>query len=372
MLKFLIEKEFKQLARNSFIPKILIMMPLVMMLVMPWTANQEIKNLKLSIVDNDHSSYSTRLIQKIASSGYFKITDYSATGAVALGSIESGKADIIVEIPIDFERHLVNDGEEQVMISANSVNGIKGSLGSSYLSSILNDFSNELRDNSGQSSGTPAPQLASFAVSSQFKFNLHLDYKVFMIPALMVMLITMLCGFLPALNIVGEKEAGTIEQINVTPVRKLMFVLSKLIPYWVVGFLVFGFCILLGKLIYGISPVGNLLTIFTFTSIYILVVSGLGLIISNYSNTIQQAMFVMYFFILILILMSGLFTPVSSMPQWTKLITAINPLKYFMEVMRLVYLKGSAFGDMLPQFFALSVFALALNSWAVISYKKSN
>ena len=116
MIKFLIEKEFKQIMRNSFLPRLIIGMPIMMMLIMPWAANQEIKNLKLSIVDHDHSSYSTRLIQKIASSGYFKTTDYSATGAVAMGSIESGKSDIIVEIPNDFEHHLVNDGEVQIAL----------------------------------------------------------------------------------------------------------------------------------------------------------------------------------------------------------------------------------------------------------------
>ena len=140
-----------------------------------------------------------------------------------------------------------------------------------------------------------------FGVIPQYKFNPHLDYKVFMIPALMVMLLTLLTGFLPALNIVGEKEAGTIEQINVTPVKKSMFVLAKLIPYWVIGFIVLGLCMILAALVYGINPAGSLLTIFLFATIYILVVSGFGLIISNYSDTIQQAMFVMFFFIMIFI-----------------------------------------------------------------------
>lgn len=211
-----------------------------------------------------------------------------------------------------------------------------------------------------------------FGVIPQYKFNPHLDYKVFMIPALMVMLLTLLTGFLPALNIVGEKEAGTIEQINVTPVKKSMFVLAKLIPYWVIGFIVLGLCMILAALVYGINPAGSLLTIFLFATIYILVVSGFGLIISNYSDTIQQAMFVMFFFIMIFILMSGLFTPVASMPQWAQVITIFNPLKYFMQVMRLVYLKGSAFVELIPQFLALCTFAVALNVWAVLSYKKSS
>lgn len=372
MLKFLLEKEFKQIRRNSFLPRMILAMPLMMMLVFPWAANQEIENVRLSVVDNDRSTNSERLIHKATSSGYFRLTDVSVTYGEAMESIESGEADIILEIESDFERNMSNGSAGRAMISANAVNGTKGGLGSSYLSSILADYSSELREEHGGQAEGAAAEIPSFRVVPQYKFNPHLDYKVFMVPALMVMLLTMLCGFLPALNIVSEKETGTIEQMNVTPVKKLTFVLAKLIPYWAIGFVVLAFCIGLGLTVYGIRPAGSLLTLFLFASVYILVVSGMGLVISNYSDTMQQAMFVMYFFMMILLLMSGLFTPVTSMPQWAQAITAVNPLKYFIQVMRLVYLKGSAFGEMIPQFLALCGFAIAFNAWAVLSYKKSN
>ena len=368
MLKFLIEKEFKQIFRNSFLPKLIIAMPLMMMLVFPWAANQEIRNVNLSVVDNDRSAFSERMIHKITSSGYFRLTDVSATGSEAMKSVDSGTADIILEIENGFERNIINEGAGNVMISANSVNGTKAALGASYLSSIIGSYAQELAMYNGQSS-TVNEQLS---IVNRYRFNPHLDYKVFMVPALMVMLLTMLCGFLPALNIVGEKEAGTIEQINVTPVKKLVFVFAKLIPYWIIGFIVLSICMVLAAFVYGIYPAGSLLTLILFASIYIIVVSGMGLVVSNYSNTMQQAMFVMFFFIMILLLMSGLFTPVGSMPQWAQIITVFNPLKYFIQVMRLVYLKGSAWGEMLPQFFALCSFGVALSAWAVLSYRKSS
>ena len=371
MLKFLIEKEFKQILRNSFLPKLILGMPLMMMLVFPWAANQEIRNIKLSVVDNDHSTLSERLIQKATSSGYFRLTDVSATNKEAMNSIESGKADIILEIQNDFEKDIINNGAGRVLISANSVNGTKGGLGSSYLSSILVDYAGELRNEYGVQMMTASAAIPAFNVMPQYRFNTHLDYKVFMIPALMVMLLTMITGFLPALNIVGEKEAGTIEQMNVTPVKKLMFVMAKLIPYWVIGFVVLSICMILAALVYGIYPAGSLFTIFLFASVYIFVVSGMGLVVSNYSDTMQQAMFVMFFFVIILLLMSGLFTPVTSMPQWAQNITMLNPLKYFIQVMRLVYLKGSVFAEMIPQFFALLGFAFVLGSWAVLGYRKN-
>ena len=192
-----------------------------------------------------------------------------------------------------------------------------------------------------------------------------------MLPALMVMLLTLIAGILPALNIVGEKEAGTIEQINVTPVKRIVFIFSKLLTYWIIGFFLLSLCMGLAALIYGLVPAGSLLTIYFFAGIYIFTISGFGLVISNYSNTLQQAMFVMFFFVMIFVLMSGLFTPVASMPDWAQKITIFNPLKYLMQVMRMVYLKGSDITNMLPQLFALLGFALFFNCWAVISYKKS-
>jgi len=371
MLKYLIEKEFKQIKRNTFVPKIIVAMPLMMMLVLPWAANQSIKGVKLSVVDNDHSTFSEQLVQKIISSDYFALTDVSPTYDISMRSVETGTADIILEIEPNFEKNLIKEGRGNVMISANSVNGMKGGLGSSYLAAILGDYANTLREKQ-MSAGVQASAIPKFSVMPQYKFNPRLDYKVFMLPALMVMLLTMIAGFLPALSIVGEKETGTIEQINVTPVRKVMFVLSKLIPYWLIGFVVLTLCMGIAALVYGLFPVGSLFTIYFFASIYILIVSGFGLVVSNYSNTMQQAMFVMFFFVMVFILMSGLFTPVASMPDWAQKITIFNPLKYLMQVMRLVYLKGSAFGEMIPQFFALCAFAIGFNAWAIMSYRKSS
>ena len=365
MLRFLLEKEFKQIFRNVFIPKLILAMPVMIMLVLPWAANQEIKNVKLSVINNDHSTVSERLIHKIVASGYFLLTDVSASYNKALQSVDAGKSDIILEIPQAFESDLYKSGIANVMISANAVNGMKGGLGSAYLSGIINDFANELTTEQGHQS-----QLS--IVHPQFKFNPRLNYKVFMIPALFVMLLTLLTGFLPALNIVGEKELGTTEQLNVTPMNKAIFILAKLIPYWIIGIVVLSLCMALAALIYGLIPAGSIATIYLYAVIYILVVSGLGIVISNYSDSMQQAMFVMYFFLLIIILLSGLFTPISSMPRWAQALTTVNPLKYLMEVMRAVYLKGSSMKELLPQFFALCSFAVAFNIWAIISYKKSS
>ena len=335
MIKFLIEKEFKQLLRNSFLPKLILIFPCMIMLLMPWAVNMEIKNIRLNIVDNDHSAVSQRLVNKIAASTYFHLTEVPASYEEGLRNIELGTADIVMEIPRHLERDWMNGRDAHILVAANSVNGTKGGLGSSYLTAIINGYASELRSE------------------------------------LMAMLLTLICGFLPALNVVSEKEVGTIEQINVTPVPKFTFILAKLLPYWIVGFIVLTLCFVLAWLLYGIVPVGHFSMIYLLVIFFVLVMSGFGLVISNYSATMQQSMFVMFFFMLILMLMSGLFTPISSMPEWAQAITVFNPLKYFIEAMRMVYLKGSGLVDLLPEIGILSLFAVFFNSWAVISYRKS-
>ena len=213
-------------------------------------------------------------------------------------------------------------------------------------------------------------QIQSAEILSLYRFNPYLDYKIYMIPALLAMVLTLLCGFLPAFNIVGEKEKGNIEQINVTPISKFAFIVSKLIPYWTIGFIVLSLCFLFAFLLYGLVAKGSYLLIYLFALGNIFVVTGLGLIISNYSHTMQQAMFVIFFFMLILVLMSGLFTSIKSMPDWAYYFTYINPLRYFMESLRLIFLKGSTFSDIWHNFIALLLFAGVLNLWAVMSYKK--
>jgi len=375
-IKFLIEKEFKQLFRNPFLPRMILIFPCMIMLLMPWAANLEIKNINLNVVDNDHSILSRKLVDKIGASTYFRMNGVSQSYNEGLKEIERGTADIILEIPRDFEKDWITGNSPHVLVAANAVNGTKGGLGSAYLSAIVAGYSTELIEAQGSKSlakpiSVNKQALANVEVTTLNLFNPNLDYKLFMIPALMVMLLTLLCGFLPALNIVSEKEVGTIEQINVTPIGKFTFILAKLIPYWVVGFLVLTLCFALGWFLYGIFPAGSFLIIYLFAVLFVLGISGFGIVISNYSATMQQAMFVMWFFLLILILMSGLFTPIRSMPQWAQWITVLNPLKYLMQVMRAVYLRGSVLSELFPQLIALILFAVFFNSWAVKSYRKS-
>lgn len=371
MLKYLLRKEFKQILRNPFLPKMIFMFPLMVLLVLPWAASYEIKNLNLSVIDNDHSSLSRELIQKVTSSNYFRLTNVSDNYKQALKSIERNESDLILEIPANFEKDLINRQGSKLMVSVNAVNGMKGGISMTYLVGIINDFNSifikKLMPSTAGVSSVPGIQ-----IDSQYRFNPHLNYRVFMVPALMVMILTLLCGFLPAVSIVFEKEIGTMEQINVSPIPKTTFILAKLIPFWLVGFIVITIGFLIAWAVYGLIPAGYFSTIYLFAAIYIIAVSGLGLVISNYASTLQQAMFIVFFFMLVFIMLSGLYTPIDSMPEWAKWIAAFNPLKYFMDVMRSVYLKGSNPVQLSKELFALIGFAAFFNIWAVLSYRKKN
>ena len=340
MIKYLLQKEFLQIRRNSFMPKIIFIFPIMVMCVMPWVMNPEVKNIRVDVVDMDRTTQSQQLVHQIEASNYFIFNGQKDTYQEAMKDIETSEADIILE---------VRDG--QYLIAANAVNGTKGSIGSAYLSQIV--------------SGNLSPLTSH---NSQLTlYNKGQNYKVFMIPALMGILMMMLCGFLPALNIVGEKEKGTIEQINVTPVSKWSFILAKLIPYWIIGLLVLTVCLVLSWLVYGITCQGPLVLVYLLALFF----SSFGLIVSNYSDTMQQAMLVMWFFVVCLMLLSGLFTPVRSMPDWAYLTTYINPMHYFADAIRTVFVRGGGFQSIAHQVAALAVIASVMSVWAVASYKKN-
>jgi ABC-2 type transport system permease protein len=197
-----------------------------------------------------------------------------------------------------------------------------------------------------------------------------MNYKYFMVPGILVILLTMVGANLAAINIVREKEIGTIEQINVTPIQKHIFILGKLIPFWLIGLVVLTIGLTIARLVYGIIPAGSFLTIYLFAAVFLLAVLGLGLLISTYASNQQQAMLISFFMMMIFILMGGLYTSIDSMPEWAQWITRFNPISYFIEVMRMVVLKGSGLADLKYHFLAMSGFAVVLNGWAVFSYKK--
>jgi len=369
-IRFLLQKEFRQIFRNKAIIAIILVVPVVQLLILPLAANFEVKNINLAVVDNDHSTFSSKLVSKIISSGNFRLTGVNASFKDAFKLIESDKADLILEIPQGFEKNLIKEDQQKLFIAVNAINGTKANLGGAYLNTIIKNFNADIRVQlmpPGKINTSPVIEIASLNW-----YNPLMNYKIFMVPGILAILVTMVGAYLSALNIVKEKEIGTIEQINVTPIKKIHFILGKLIPFWILGLVVFSLGLIVARLVYGIVPLGSLALMYGFIMVYLLAVLGLGLLISTFAETQQQAMFISFFFIMIFIMMGGLFTPVESMPEWARTITKFNPVSYMIDVMRMVVLKGSGFNDIKYHLFKIMLFAIVLNGWAIINYKKTN
>lgn len=365
MWKYLLEKEFKQFFRDPGLPRMVLMFPLLIIFVFPYAVSMEIRNINLVVVDSSRSTESAELIESCTESGYFRLRGIFDNPEEAMELMDRNRADAIITIDKDFSREFGMGTSLPVGIKVNTVNGTKGSIAAQYVAACLRMFMAEKNPEAGTAAS------AQMEISEKYYYNPYMDYKVFMVPALIVIAITMVCGFLPSLNIVGEKEKGTIEQINVTPVNKGIFIICKLIPYWLVAFFMMTACLILAWLVFGYTCAGNVLSLYFFTFLQIMVMAGMGLLISNYSNNAQQAMFVIWFFVMIFMLMSGIFTPIASMPEWAQYITYVNPLRYYADAMRFIYLKGSSIIDVWQDAAGLLGIGLIMVSWAIYSYRKT-
>lgn len=367
-LLFLLEKEFRQVFRDKAILRMLFIMPVIQLVVLPMAANYEVKDVSITVVDHDHSDFSRHLLRSIGSSGYFKVHRVSSSFNDASKDFNHDDADIVLEIPEGFEKKFIRENKTGLFVAVNAINGAKANLGAAYLQTEIMRFNKEILV---EHLGIPQENLnQGLDIEHRNWYNQGMNYRMFMVPGILGILLTMVGTFLTALNIVREKEVGTIEQINVTPIKKHIFIIGKLLPFWAMGLIVLGLGLLVARVVYGIVPVGSLLVLFGYSAVFLLAMLGLGLLISTISKTQQQAMLLAFFLMMIFILMGGLYTSIDSMPAWAKTMTAFNPVRYLIEVMRMVVLKGSTLNDILPQLWKTIAFAFVFISWAVFSYEK--
>ncbi len=364
---YIIRKEFKQIARDKFMGKAIIIMPILQMVVLVYAASFEIKNIDLLIVDRDGSSSSIDLANKFIASDFFTVDVKSYRDNEVKEVIDRGDADVALIIPTSFENKLKNIEQPKVQLLIDAVNGSAGELSMSYCMATIMDYNKNLLI---EEYGIQNSSLSGIDISSRFWYNPYLNYKIYMAPGILVILITAIGWFLTGMNLVKEKESGTIEQLNVTPIRKHHFIAGKLIPFLIIGILDLAFGLLLAWVLYKIPFEGSLLTLFVFSVVYLIAVLGIGLFISTISQTQQQVLFVSFFFVMIFVLMSGLFTPLENMPRWGQIINWFNPLAYFGRVIRMVLLKGSSLVDISKEIIIMLIYGAIINFLAIWRYRK--
>jgi ABC-2 type transport system permease protein len=345
--------------------RIIFVIPLLQLLILSYTATFEIKKIKVHLIDCDNSRVSHDLVSHFSGSPFYDIVRFSNSDKLGEEDVTRGIADQVVNIPENFEKDLQTSGEAKVQIVTNAINGSAAALMNAYTVSIIQSYNQDLIV---QSAGLEARE--PLQVTYSYWFNPKLNYIFYMVPGILVLLVTIIGWFLSGMNLVREKEIGTIEQINVTPVKKYQFIIGKLVPYWIIALFELAFGLTLAKLLFSIPIIGSLPLIFLVAAVYLLVALGLGLFISTKANTQQQAMFLSWFFLVIFILMSGLFTPIESMPRWAQIIDLVNPIRYFVEVIRMIMLKGSGFLNILHNLLILSLYAIIALTFAVWQYKK--
>ncbi len=364
----IIRKEFIQIFRNKTMLPIIFMLPIVQLLVLVYAATFEMKNINMVVVDQDLSSKSRALVAKFEASPFFKIQQntFSVTEAETL--IKTDKADFIINIPSGFERDVLKENTGNIQLLINAINGTTAGLTNVYASSVIADFNREIIIENINI--FPPSTQANINLEYSFWYNTRMNYKIYMLPGILVILVTLIGMFLTALNLVREKEMGTIEQINVSPIKKYQFIIGKLFPFLCIALFELAFGLTIGKLIFNIPMVGSLPLLFMFATVYLLVALGIGLLFSTLSSTQQQVMFVNFFVMIVFIMMSGIFTPTESMPDWAQKANIFNPVAYFMEVIRMILLKGSGFVDIWKSFASLSIYAVVVLSLATWKYKK--
>lgn len=363
-LLFLLEKEFIQIFRDKTMLKMMVGVPILQLIVLVNAATFDLKNTNLAVMDFDMTHSSRKLVSRFSDSPFFTPVLSTNSEQEAYKAIEKGKADAVLTIPHGFEHDIAVKRKAEVMVEINAINASAAGLINSYSNTIINKFNQEYLL-PGQKVTMP------IKTEIAYWYNPELNYKLFMLPGILVILLTIMGSFMAAINMVKEKELGTIEQLNVTPLRKSQFIASKLIPFWIIAIFELSFGLLIGFVLYNIQVKGSFFVLYSFASIYLVAALGLGLLIAALSDTQQQVMFVSFFFLLVFILMSGIFTSVESMPHWAQEVNVINPLAYFMRVIRMVVLKGSGFYEIRHELVAMIIFAIASLTIAIKAFRKT-
>ena len=346
----------------------ILLMPILQMILLVFAATFDMKQIDMTVVDKDLSSTSRQLVSKFEGIPFFHVSHLVLNEKAAEDDLLKNKADVVLVFPENFEKKLVREDFAKVQLLVNAIDGNSAQIAYSYAASIIAGFNQNII---AEWKGIPEFKASQkITISENYWYNPEVDYKWYMAPGILAILVTVIGMFMSGMNLVREKEIGTIEQLNVTPLIKYQFIIGKLVPFWIIGLIDLAFGLLIAWIIFDLPVVGSLFTLFVFASVYLVGVLGLGLFISTVSDTQQQVMFISFFFMMLFILMGGIFTPVESMPDSAQTIDRLNPIYYFMRVMRMIVLKGSGISHLIEELVSLLVLGISFLSLAIWRYRK--
>ena len=352
-----------------------LVMPILQLLILSNAATFQVSNTPTYIVDFDRSSLSRGLVTRFRASGHFRVEEQSESPELANESLLRGDATMVLTIPHDFESSLVRTGVAPIQLSVNAEKGSTAGIVQAYASSIAAGYASEIEasvrgtDTSGQE---PAPRRGAPRIDVRLSswYNPALNYQHYMVPGILVALVTLIGTLLSAQNIAREKELGTLEQLNVTPMTRGQFIAAKLLPFWGLGMINLAIGLIVAAVVFGVPMRGSLLLLFGSAAVYLVAALAIGLFISSLVDTQQQAMFVTFFVMNVYLLMSGLFTPIDSMAPWVRVVSELNPVRHFVTISRAILIKGAGPADIARPFLTLTAFGVVTLALAIRQYTK--
>lgn len=370
-VKHMLIKEFIQIFRDPKMMGVIFLMPIIQLLVFGYAVTTDVRNVKTVVCDLDNSTGSRKIISEFAGSGYFEVIEYTDSQQQATYLLDKAKAQIIIRINKGFHRNLIAGQKASIQIILDGTDSNTAGIALGYANRIIGTFSENIlieRINKMQGSD---PLSGTVALEPRAWFNENLESRNFYVPGVIAIIVMLITLMLTSMAVVREKEIGTMEQIMVTPITSTEFILGKTIPFALIGFANVAMITLVGVLWFKVPIRGNLILLFVATALYLMTTLGIGLLISTVSQTQQQAMMSTFFFYFPAVLLSGFMFPIANMPEVIQWFTFLNPLRYFLVIVRGIFLKGVGPETLWPQMVALAVMGRVFLWFASKRFKKT-
>jgi len=361
-IKQILIKEFIHTFRDPRIKVIVFIPPILQLIVFGYAATTDIKHISLAVLDRSRTQESRKLIEQFTTSGYFNLNYYCNSEKDLIKLLEHNKVKVTLNIPINFANALKRAGGATIQILVDGTDSTTAYIVLNYATRIINSYTQSLMH---LPRGIPKIKL-----KERFWYNPELESKDFFIPGVIALLITVVISALTSIAIVKERELGTIEQILVTPIRPVDFILGKTIPFGLIGIFEIIFISVIGTLWFKVPLRGSIPVLFIAGLIYILTTLGVGLFISTVSKTLQQAAMSTFFFLFPAVLLSGFIFPIKNMPYIFQLLTYLNPLRYFIHILRGIFLRGNGFSILYPHIIPMAIIGIFILTMSVIRFKK--
>ena len=363
IIRCMLRKEFLQIFRDPMMLRTMFFIPLVQLFILGYAITFDVKNVPLVVRDADNSALSRHLLEKVKMSGRFRIVGFEPSQERLKSYFEDGRACLSLAIPRDFERNVTNGKPPAMQILVDGVDSNTSLVALGYLQRIIISTWSELLP--GQTSGA--------RVESRIRvwFNPNLESRYYMLPGIMAVLLTMTTALLTSMGITREREIGTLEQLSVTPIRPIQLMLGKTLPFAILSFGQLLLALIVILFWYGIPLEGSLGLLLLSALIFLFSTLGVGLFVSTICSTQQQAVMVVFAFIIFAILTSGLFAPIENMPPFVQKLTYLNPLRYFMSIVRELFLKGSGIEYLWRDGLALVFWGFSAILLSTLRFRKS-